>query len=564
MSNSDLKYYLKLQRLKIIFYPFLVLLDRMRILPFFIPVINLIFRIVGIKKQYQKNLNYRLIAESSKNYFLEKNVSLNKLMLVPFFRGGDNIFLLWSFAIAKKMEEQGYKTKFIICDKILPICSNQRIHKTSNDDKFLCSNCYNGYDYIAKLSKAEFILLSHHVDEKELNEEYLKVDKLNSIEECKSYEYEDYKIGESNYSSVLRFFQTGEMKNTVEYINNYKQFLKAGILFVRGWHKMLDENKLNPDILLIFNGVLSIDSIVVEYCKKQSIKYVTHECFYGENSWMYKVNGDIMTLFWEKEWKEFARNKLTQEQKNTAIEFMTGFKNGEKHYIRFNHDYPMNHDLKRDEYVVLFTNLNFDTAVLGRNPVFESMYSWIEEIIDFWKRNDIQIKLVIRVHPAEAKVLTVAEDRASKKILPLIANCPNIILFDAEAKVDSYKLIQDMKFSLVYASTIGLEIAIMNKIALVAGNAHYRKQKFALFHDNKEDYFSELKSLLSKTDLINHYSEEAIQYSYFLFSIRIKQINGLKTDHLNKVNEFNFTDLGELISKNEVLLNEFIEEINSY
>jgi hypothetical protein len=414
------------------------------------------------------------------------------------------------------------------------------------------------------MSKAEFINLSDFVNQNDLNECFLNIEKITSIHACRSFVFENYKVGELNYTSVLRFFQTGEMKDTKEYIDNYKLFLKAGVLFINGWKNILQKNSLNPDFILIFNGVLSTDSLVVEYCKMEQVKYATHECFYGNNSWIYKVNGDVMTLFWEKQWADFMKKEFRQDQRDLALNYMNGFKKGEKHYIRFNHDFPLKSDLEKDKFVVLFTNLNFDTAVLGRNPVFRSMHHWIESVIDFWIKNDVQTKLVIRVHPAESKVLSVAEDRVGKRIMPLIQSQQNIIFFDSDEEVDSYKLIQNMKFSLVYASTIGLEIAIMKKICLVAGNAHYRRQNFAIFHDDMENYFMELRSLLMQEELINHCSEDAIKYSYFLFNERVKQISGLKTDHLNKVNDFQFKDLADLIAQNEDLLSDFISEVHSY
>ena len=59
-------------------------------------------------------------------------------------------------------------------------------------------------------------------------------------------------------------------------------------------------------------------------------------------------------------------------------------------------------------------------------------------------------------------------------------------------------MIENMKFSLVYASTIGIETAIMGKVFIVAGNAHYRYKSFSLFHESKRDYFKEIEKQLKR------------------------------------------------------------------
>jgi hypothetical protein len=562
MANKHVSYLKKLQRLKKYFYPVVDLLDKTRIFPVLVPAINFSLKKIGVNKRFQKDLNYRLIAKATKNSFVDaQSINYDKLMIIPFIKGADNLFLIWSFAIAKKMKEKGYDSLFVVCDKVLPICHAERLYKTREEDKHICANCFNGYDHIIKSSKANFEFLSTFVENHQLENENAKIDRMLSIEECENYVFQNAPIGKLNYTAVMRYFQTGEMEYTEEFLLIYKKFLKAGAMFCFSWNNMIKQLNLNPDLVLIFNGSLSSEAFVVDYCINEKITYVTHECFYGANSWMYRVNGDVMNLTWDDKWEEFSKKELTPKQKNKAAEFMGGFRRGEKSYIRYNYEYPLSKEFKKDEFVVLFTNLNFDTAVLGRNPVFKSMYEWIEEVIRYWNKNKIETKLVIRVHPAEGKTLSVTKDFVKTRVGSLIEHNKNIHLYDSLDEVDSYSLIENMKFSLVYASTIGLETAIMGKVFIVAGNAHYRYKSFSLFHENKEDYFKEIETQLKRHYPSNQKSNDALKYAYFLFFVCIKKFDGLETDHVLKVNEFNFENLDELIEKNEDLLMEFQNEV---
>ena len=94
------------------------------------------------------------------------------------------------------------------------------------------------------------------------------------------------------------------------------------------------------------------------------------------------------------------QNAVLDKHKNKAINYFDGLTKGKEMYDRLNMDFKIDHDLKDKDYVVLFTNLNFDT-VLGRNPIFDSLKAWINEIVDFWINNKPKQLLVIRVHPAE-------------------------------------------------------------------------------------------------------------------------------------------------------------------
>lgn len=560
--NKHVRYLKKLQRLKRYFYPVVRLLDKTRIFPIAVPIINFSLKKLNINKRYQKDLNYRLIAKASKNSFVdEKKVKYEKLMLIPFIKGADNLFLIWSFAIAKRMKDKGYDSLFVICDKALPICNAERLYKSREEDKHICSNCYLGYDQIIKSSKANFTYLSKFVHDDDLKIEFSKIDAMQTIHECADYTFQNAEIGRLNNTAVMRYFQTGEMEYTDEFVNVYKKFIKAGAMFSYSWNTMIKELNISPDLVLIYNGSLSSEAFVVDYCINKSITYVTHECFYGANSWIYRVNGDVMNLNWEDKWEEFRKNELTEEQRYKASEFMGGFRRGEKYHIRYNNEFPLSEKFRKNEFVVLFTNLNRDTAVLGKNPVFHSMYEWIEEVIAYWNLNKIETKLIVRVHPAEGKNISVTKDTVKTRIGDLIEQSKNVYLYDSLDEVNSYSLIENMKFSLVYASTIGLETAIMGKVFIVAGNAHYRYKSFSLFHEGKKEYFKEIENQLKRKNPVNSNPDEALKYAYFLFFICIKKLNGLKTDHLHKVNDFDFNDLDHLIEKNQDLLIEFENEV---
>lgn len=559
MSNKNIKYLSKLQRFKRLSQPVLHFLDKTRLLPVFIPMINWSMRKMKIKRQFQKDLNYRLIGKAAKNA-LQTNINQKeKVIIIPFLSTGNSIFLLINILIAYRFQKKGYRTIFIICDKFLPICTNERLFKTREEDTHICANCYGPYPYLSKMIGAEFIKLSEYYQEKNTTEIDRLLSELKTITDCKSFVYKKTPFGEYAEKSVLRFFLTGELREKKEHVDIYRKFLKTLIFFSSSFEEIMVSKGIQPELMLFYNGTLSIETYMREYCKERNIDYVTHETYVGSNSWVYKKNGEVMKLNWDEYFDD--SKQLNIEEQKQAQEFVEGLRYGKLMYEKLNNTVPLDKRLKENDFIVLFTNLNFDTTVLGRNPVFDSMQNWIDEVIEYWISNEIKTKLVIRIHPAELKLITASEDFVAPRIINKIEGKDNIILFDAADVVDSYTLIENMKFGLIYSSTIGLEIAYYGKNCLIGGDAFYKNQNFVIPSENRKDYFEKLQHLLIKSPEIIDNKVSILRFIHFIYFDRVNWLNGITMDHKNHLNVFNFESIEELEQKNEETLTKFEKEI---
>lgn len=559
MSNKNIKYLSKLQRVKQLSQPIIHFLDHTRLLPIFIPVINWSMGKMKIKRQFQKDLNYRLIGKAAKNALQSNRNQKEKVIIIPFLTTGNSIFLLINILLAYRFQKKGYRSIFIICDKFLPICTNERLYKTRKEDAHICNNCYGPYPYLSKMIGAEFIKLSEYFKQQSVIEIEQILDKLNSIKECKSFVYKDLPLGVYAENSVLRFFLTGELQETIEHVNVYKKFLKTLIYFSSSFEEIIKTKELKPELMLFYNGTLSIETYMREFCHNHNIDYVTHETYVGSNSWVYKKNGEVMKLNWDEYFD--ASKILSLKEEKQAREFIEGLRFGKLMYEKLNNTVPLDNRLIENDFVVLFTNLNFDTTVIGRNPVFDSMQNWIDEVIEYWIAQDIKTKLIIRIHPAELKLVTASEDFVAPKIKNKIKGKENIILFEATDEVDSYTLIENMKFGLIYSSTIGLEIAYYGKNCLIGGDAFYKNQNFVIPSENKNDYFEKLKNLLFMPLVAIENKNDILRFIHFIYFERVNWLNGITMDHKNHLNVFNFRSIEELEHTNEETLNKFEKEI---
>ena len=464
--------------------------------------------------------------------------------------------------ITFRLQNKGYRGIFIICDENLPICTNERINKTRKEDKFLCKNCYRPYHLYAKVIGADFLRLSDFIAPDFIHKAQIEIDKCKTLEDCKGFQLQGAKVGVYAEKSVMRFFLTGKLVECEEHIRIYKKFLSSLAHISSGWTAIMEHINSNPELVILYNGTLSFESYIRAYCNQNEIDYITHETYVGQNSWIYKKNDEVMKLTWTEQWKEFNKKKLTEEQISKAQDFIEGLRHGKQMYAKLNEPTPLETMIKEDgEFAVLFTNLNFDTAVLGRNPHFNSMEDWINQVIDHWIEERIGMKLIIRIHPGEVKLITPSADFIGPKIQDKIKGAPNIILFDAMDKVDSYTLIEHMKFGLIYSSTIGLEISYLNKPCLIAGDAFYKYEDFVSFPKNRADYFERLDSMTMGGAIEKNNKRALLKFIYFIYFHRVKRLKGINMDHANHVNLFSFETIEELNSMNNEVFEEFEAEV---
>jgi hypothetical protein len=135
--------------------------------------------------------------------------------------------------------------------------------------------------------------------------------------------------------------------------------------------------------------------------------------------------------------------------------------------------------------VSAFTNLAWDTALLGKNVGFESQFDWLARASELVAGRDDTV-LVIRVHPAESRWGTAQPVAA--ELAERVGELPsNVRLVQPDEPLSSYGLLAISDLVLCYTTTVGLEAAVRGIPVAVAGRTHYRARGFTLDLDSQSD-----------------------------------------------------------------------------
>jgi Capsule polysaccharide biosynthesis protein len=163
--------------------------------------------------------------------------------------------------------------------------------------------------------------------------------------------------------------------------------------------------------------------------------------------------------------------------------------------------------------VTLFTNVTWDSATIGHDVGFSSMFDWVERAVALAAHHS-DLVLLVRIHPAEGRWGTREEVQAT--ITAAIGEIPaNVRFVPALEPVSSYALLDLSDTVLTYTTTVGLEAAARGKRVGVAGDTHYRGRGFTVDLAGPDDLSEFLAS--DPDPITDAQTELALRYAHAFF-----------------------------------------------
>jgi len=556
---------IKLQKwLKIIFFPFVYILVRLKIFNIFIPFVNRSLKILGVYKQYSPKLHFEIflnLANASK----VRNIKMKKIDHLFIHLGdGDRGDLFYELAFAYYWWYYHQKLPgFLICNKIFPICLKERVDTNRTGTLFYCDYCYFTTKKVINSTGFPLFVLSSFINNEVLAKIKILKSQLKSytkIEEIVKYKYEDMEIGRWCYINVCAYF--GARHLTQNMLEVYKKQIVSTVKFYEIMKNFL--TKIMPEKIFILNGFYSFHKVIYALSDIFKFRVVTFEIFERFFSLIWNTKNPTISLRWDSVWEKFKLfgvvNKEQVEKymyKRMDINASDGLPYNYMNYEKFDFG----------EFVVLFTNIAWDSAVFYQDDIFEDYFTWLEEVVKFWENNIRDINLVIRIHPAEEKLgVFVTYEKVEDFLKIKFSRLPdNIKVVKPLDRINSYELIKKCRFALTYASSIGMEVAFLGKPCVVASNVHYADKGFVIKPRNKNEYFEIIKKLINNELVYFPDREKLYQYLYFFYFDRIQVFKGIKGSFVNGVEiiqKVEINSLEEFVNINKHIFDKIEEELH--
>lgn len=314
---------------------------------------------------------------------------------------------------------------------------------------------------------------------------------------CLGYTVGDIEVGRLCLQSVLRSSRIGTVRDDERTLTTYRHYIAAGCGALAVAERVLAEQW---DLVMVLNGYFSTEAIFDAVAKQRGIPVLTWERGFQRNTLTFSLVEPIMDFSVAKPFATMADVALSAVEEAELQEIETIRRSGKGCVYDL---FP-----KLDEadaavlgaagidparpFDVLFSNIVWDTAVIGRELAFDSMYAWVAATIRHYMNRDDR-QLVIRLHPAEV----VLPMKSLERVGDLIARdfgdkIEGVGIVPSESGASSYTLLNHARRAIVYTSTLGMEAAMQGKEVVTAAITHYRGLGFSIDPATREDYLAAL------------------------------------------------------------------------
>ena len=402
----------------------------------------------------------------------------------------------WEGMIAQALRLRGADVRFITCGGGLEICDRAN---TWEAPPMPCATCAR---YV------EGSVDAHGFPHASIRDGWTSDDPLPWPEvdeitaaDLRAVEHDGLALGELVDVPVKWFLMAAEVDDDPLAPLTYRRFLRSARRVVRGLERALD--RMRPDTVVLLNGLFFFESLCWELCRRKGIDVVTYERGFIKETLVFS-RGTAACLFdMDEMWARHRDHPLSEAESAELDDYLVARSVGERTIDRFwidpRFDAPGRHGTGR--LVALFTNLTWDSAVIGQELGFRSLSDWVSALVDAFASRP-EHELLIRIHPAEVKL---PGKQTREPIAAFLAEHfpelpPNVRIVTADDQTSSYSIMEDCDLGLVFTSTTGLELALRGTPVIVAGRTHYRGRGFTVDVSSREELLERIDEVLADVD----------------------------------------------------------------
>lgn len=278
--------------------------------------------------------------------------------------------------------------------------------------------------------------------------------------------------------------------------------------------------RFEPDVVFLLNGLFGAERTIRQLALQRGARAPTYEIAPRGGALVFSQDTPAPAYDVDRLWATVRDLPLSAQQRSEALGLLEDRARGvgahESHYERPVEDPE---ELRRhlglsgrERLVSLFTNVTWDSATIGHDVGFTSMFDWVEQAVRLAASRDIV--LVVRIHPAEARWGT--REEVQEVIASRLAEIPaNVRFVSAADALSSYALLDISDLLLTYTTTVGLEAAVRGKQVAVAGDTHYRGRGFTIDLSGPEELARIMG--LEQAELPPVDVERATRYAHMFF-----------------------------------------------
>jgi hypothetical protein len=401
----------------------------------------------------------------------------------------------WEAVMSRMLLQDGCRVVWLECDRHIVRCDSMM---GPRPDLGLCAHCVRFNRRVDEVTGVERVQLG----------DVGRVD--NAHRHALAQRVSSGQVGPAELERIRPSFQriVGRTRRPVEQIDASARRILDELLLSAELVRLAAGplfDRVKPSAVIALNGKFFAEAILLEEAARRGVPTWTYERGNRRDTIVLAPRPVAIPFDSDEIIAQLRDRPLTELQEARLTVYLQSrieVGNGQVRFLQPGEGQLPPSWLQSPRRLALFTNLIWDSAVVGEDTVFDDMFQWIARTVQAVSQHPAT-HLAIRVHPAEEKVYwhpthdTVAD--ALRGAFP--AGLPaNVTLIGPLEPVDSYELVRAADLVLAYASSIGMEAAAMGKRVVVAANSAYSAAPFVIRARSVDHYLAEV---------VHHSSEPA-------------------------------------------------------
>jgi hypothetical protein len=389
--------------------------------------------------------------------------------------------------LAHALAQRGARPELLLCDMPdLPVC-DERLVVSRDVDR--CVGCIGDKRALLEASRLAWRGVSTLVPSELCDRAVATVAALGDNQIAGHVEC-GFPIGEWLHVSASHYLRADARGGSGESVAAKRRFLATAIVIVHAVRRWLD--LLRPDVVIAESGAHVMWRIALELSKARGIPVVCREM--GKGGWdrhIYALNADAMAPDLSAAWREASELPLSQREEQEVDEWLADLP--ARTFVRRGAQQLPAVPARRAGHrvIVAFTNVTWDLATAGRDVGFSGVVDWLRECIRVTAALP-RTQLIIRVHPAEAGVMT--RESIAGQLTTDLNGAGHVTIVGPDDPIDASQLIASADLVLAYNSTAGLEAVMRGKPVMIAGRPHFAGKGFTIDITSREHFAAALRA----------------------------------------------------------------------
>lgn len=423
------------------------------------------------------------------------------------------------YSLAMALQLRGHEVQGILCDGLLPLCELS----LGPNVRPPCDACVMNLSRYESAFGFHYERLSRFLTEDDRARATALVAAVPPAARL-SMTVNGVAVGRLAHRELQRYYRGFVFEPSAD--PAFQKWLVSAVLLTWLSERWLDS--IRPDIVGTCSGRTLPTACVFEVARRKGIRTVTWDGVATRpDALMFSHDRPATEVPLDEAWLQVAGEPLSPQQDRELDAFLADWSRSRNTPFPYN-PHPVDNEAViraelglRDDapLVAAFSNTSWDISVIDRDAGFDSMFDWLFALVGYAARHP-EIDLVVRAHPAEKTVPPELQSRTPvgaeirKRCHPLPRN---VKIVEGDNPISSYRLAGMAQVNIVYASRLGLELAVAGMRAWIAGVVTYRGKGFTLDLESREHMFDMLDLHMGENRLSGEDIERARRFAYLWF-----------------------------------------------